>query len=139
MLREVSIDSMLTTREATCLRTLIKDLIPSKEDGISRDYVWHEMMFCCTWTANTELVTVCFDIPLGHQDLIESHFNDPVTLSAWHAQMERMSVQAFGYIHSALVDLALPIYDDSIWRIRDFIRTVELAGLPRSFSMPVCN
>ncbi|KAF1989817.1 hypothetical protein K402DRAFT_326306, partial [Aulographum hederae CBS 113979] len=88
-------------------------LVKMVGDG-SKGYTWHEMTFFTHWTPDRSII-ICVDTPSDMQSKLFAtlstnssiDFSDPFSL------------------YGPLFDEIVKLYDSSIWRIRDVIRTHE--------------
>ena len=90
--------------------------------AVKPPYHWHEMDFFTRWTSHGRLETICFNTPASVKSQVQ------VTLLQ---RTDTSTDDCYAYI-ALLVNEVVKLYDQSVWLIRDHIRSVEQVSLIRS-------
>ncbi|KAF3225404.1 hypothetical protein TWF106_002543 [Orbilia oligospora] len=108
-------------RHDTWFRFLVKQLFekPGKEFPQDYDYSWDKLGFFTTWKKSGRKCMLCLDCP---DDLVKGMRKSLDTASPDH-----FIVDPYAF-HQVAIRGIVNLYDKSIWRIRDVVRTVEKAG-----------
>ncbi|KAK6512601.1 hypothetical protein TWF481_001484 [Arthrobotrys musiformis] len=109
-------------RHDTWFRFLVKQIfeVPGKKFPNEYDYDWDKLGFFTTWKKSGRKCMLCLDCP---DDLVKSMRKSLDTTSRDHFVVEPYA------FHQIAVRGIVNLYDKSIWKIRDVVRTVEKAGL----------
>ncbi|EGX54027.1 hypothetical protein AOL_s00004g60 [Orbilia oligospora ATCC 24927] len=108
-------------RHDTWFRFLVKQLFekPGKDFPQDYDYSWDKLGFFTTWKKSGRKCMLCLDCP---DDLVKGMRKSLETASPDH-----FIVDPYAF-HQVAIRGIVNLYDKSIWRIRDVVRTVEKAG-----------
>jgi hypothetical protein len=109
--------------EETFFRLIIK-MLPQKVKP--EDYEWLEMSFFTRWTETTSLL-ICFDTPEDFPAKFQT------ALQAHHGGASG-NLRPYT-LHAVLMDLLIPLYDQSIWDLSMRIRTIEKVCLLDQFQL----
>ncbi|KAK6508695.1 hypothetical protein TWF506_010773 [Arthrobotrys conoides] len=109
-------------RHDTWFRFLVKQLFekPGKKFPQDYDYDWDKLGFFTTWKKAGRKCMLCLDCP---EDLVQGMRKTLDTASPDHFVVDPYA------FHQVAIRGIVNLYDKSIWRIRDVVRTVEKAGL----------
>ncbi|KAK6527305.1 hypothetical protein TWF281_010491 [Arthrobotrys megalospora] len=120
-------------RHDTWFRFLVKQLYekpggrPFPEDY---DYRWYKLGFFTTWSQSGPKCMLCLDCP---EELVISMRN-----SLDVASKDQFLVDPYSF-HQIAVRGVVNLYDASIWKLRDVVRTVEKAGLKERVDSGLSN
>ncbi|KAF3172468.1 hypothetical protein TWF225_005226 [Orbilia oligospora] len=105
-------------RHDTWFRFLVKQLFekPGKQFPQDYDYSWDKLGFFTTWKKSGRKCMLCLDCP---DDLVKGMRKSLDTASPDH-----FIVDPYAF-HQVAIRGIVNLYDKSIWRIRDVVRTVE--------------
>ncbi|KAK6332978.1 hypothetical protein TWF718_010805 [Orbilia javanica] len=105
-------------RHDTWFRFLIKQLFekPGKKFPEEYEYSWDKLGFFTTWKKSGRKSMLCLDCP---DDLIKG-----MKGSLDKANRDHFIVEPYAF-HQIAIREIVNLYDKSIWRIRDVVRTVE--------------
>ncbi|RVD86150.1 uncharacterized protein DFL_004440 [Arthrobotrys flagrans] len=105
-------------RHDTWFRFLVKQLFekPGKAFPQDYDYTWDKLGFFTTWKKSGRKCMLCLDCP---EDLVKNMRKSLDTASRDHFVVDPYA------FHQIAVRGIVNLYDKSIWKIRDVVRTVE--------------
>jgi hypothetical protein len=109
--------------EETFFRLIIK-MLPQKAKP--EDYKWLEMGFFTRWTETTSLL-ICFDTPEDFPKKFQA------ALQTRHGGVSS-TLKPYA-LQAVLMDLLVPLYDQSIWDLSVRIRTIEKVCLLDQFQL----
>ncbi|KAI4722472.1 hypothetical protein E4T48_01305, partial [Aureobasidium sp. EXF-10727] len=101
-------------RYETTFRLIVKRLDPKSGP---KEYRWLEMSFFFKWTKSSSLF-VCFDAPEEFPQKFEA------ALQARFGGASKIILEPYA-LHVVLMELSVPIYDQSVWDLSKRVRTIE--------------
>ena len=93
------------------------------EQSTRNGWTWYEMGFVVHWKAPNSVSILCFDLPEQLQTSLRS---------ALSQRTEDIDLTNPYTILSVILDELIPLYDDSVWSLRNHVCKVESVGLSRS-------
>lgn len=106
-------------KHVTVFRFMIKYVVkatPTRGPIPTISYDWHILTFVTHWESEGKARLLCFNSPQALKDMIKESLSD--------AAISDLIAHPFAFLAVALEHVA-ELYDQAIWRFRDFVRDTE--------------